>query len=338
MSNLTVVKMVFGSHLYGLDTPESDTDYKGVVLPTSDQVIMQEADFHMSSSTGDDTSKNEASDVDEEMFSIMKFLKLAAKGETVAIDMLHAPDSAIIESSPLWNRLVANRHVFYTKNMKAYIGYVRKQAAKYGVKGSKLAVIEKAIAWTKDCLYEWDDESGTPYKNIFLTVGDIIDSLPIGEYSKIVETEHPAVGKQRFYEIAGRKFQDTLKLEMFLMSLTKIYDSYGARAQAAKDNEGIDWKAISHALRAGYQAKYIYLKGGFEYPLPETQYLLDVKQGKLDYLKNVQPELEALVDEVLHLAEKSSYPEKVNMKEVRSMIHDVHSAVLKTDKEWCNNE
>lgn len=320
-----VVKMLFGSHLYGLDTPESDKDYKGVLLPTPDQIIMQEANFHRSHSTGGDHSKNTADDVDEEMFSWMKFIHLAAKGETVAIDMLHASDSAIVETSPIWKRLVANRHVFYTKNMKAYIGYVRKQAAKYGVKGSKLAVIEEALEIARDIYRK---------HNMAARVSDFIGKLPVTEYSQVVMTNHPSVGEQTFYEIAGRKFQSTLKVEAFIDQLQYIYDGYGARAQAAKNNEGIDWKAISHALRAGYQAKYIYLNGGFEYPLPETQYLLDVKQGKLDYLLEVQPELERLVEEVMELAEDSSYPEKVDMKVVNQMIHDVHTSILMIDSSW----
>ena len=30
----------FGSHLYGTDTPESDTDYKGIFMPTKEMVLL----------------------------------------------------------------------------------------------------------------------------------------------------------------------------------------------------------------------------------------------------------------------------------------------------------
>jgi len=33
-----IVEMVFGSHLYGTDTPESDKDYKGVFMPARDDI------------------------------------------------------------------------------------------------------------------------------------------------------------------------------------------------------------------------------------------------------------------------------------------------------------
>jgi len=317
MEDKTVVKMVFGSHLYHLDNENSDMDYKGVVLPTAEEILLQRADFHISKSTGKDDSKNGADDIDEEYFSLARFLNLAAKGETVAIDMLHAGDDKVLESNSIWNMLVANRSMFYTKNMKAYIGYVRKQAAKYGVKGSRLAVLEDAISMAKN------DNGGA------LCVGEIIHMLPIGEHSEIVTINNERTGEQRFYEICGRKFQDTNLIPYFIDCLEKIYDGYGARAQAAKDNNGIDWKAISHALRAGYQAMYIYKDGDFTYPLPETKFLKDVKEGKLDYLSEVQPELESLVDYVMILADDSDYPDNVDMKKVEKLILDIHTDIVK---------
>lgn len=330
MENKKVVEILFGSHLYGLNTPASDRDYKGVVLPTAGQILMQEAKFSLKSSTGDPNAKNTSEDEDVEFVSLQRFIDFACQGETFAIDMLHAPENKIIHSSNLWNIIVENRDKFYTKNMKAYIGYVRKQAAKYGVKGSSLAILEEAIALVKE-------SSSLEFKFMLgfvpKIVEDIIEYLPIGEYSQIVTQTHPSVREQTFYEICGRKFQTTLKIPMFLDALQNIYNSYGERAQAAKDNLGIDWKAISHALRAGYQARAIYKEGGFEYPLKETDFLLKVKQGQLDYLTEVQPELESLVDEVMMLADQSHYPEKVNRKFWNDFIEEVHREIVAADLE-----
>ena len=35
-----IVKMVFGSHLYGTNTPQSDKDFKGVFMPTNEQIYL----------------------------------------------------------------------------------------------------------------------------------------------------------------------------------------------------------------------------------------------------------------------------------------------------------
>jgi hypothetical protein len=41
----------------------------------------------------------------------------------------------------------------------------------------------------------------------------------------------------------------------------KFYDDYGHRAKLASENKNVDWKAISHALRAAIQTKEILTTG-----------------------------------------------------------------------------
>jgi len=138
MNNL-IMKCLFGSHLYGLQTPSSDKDYKGIYLPERDDLLLGNYAKHYSQSTGDDKSKNTADDIDVEIFSLPYFIELACKGETVAIDMLHANNTLpelISDIKPLWtiwHDIQLKRKMFYTKDMKSYVGYARKQANKYGV-------------------------------------------------------------------------------------------------------------------------------------------------------------------------------------------------------------
>ena len=90
-----IVKMKFGSELYGTATPESDQDFKGVFLPTKEQVLLQRVPrsliFNTKKSTGAYTVKNSSQDIDCEFYSLHYFIDLACKGETAALDMLHAP-------------------------------------------------------------------------------------------------------------------------------------------------------------------------------------------------------------------------------------------------------
>jgi hypothetical protein len=318
--NQTVVDMVFGSHLYGLNHADSDEDFKGVLLPSAKQIIMQQADFHISKSTGPQDSKNGAGDIDSEYFSLNKFVRLACKGETVSIDMLHAPDDKINYTSEIWKELVSLRHMFYTKNMKAYIGYVRKQAAKYGVKGSRIAVLREAILAA-------DEIVGPNAAASKWILGEIVSYLPLGEHAELIEVD----GEQIFYQICGRKFQLSNSIGYVKQAMETILNSYGQRAKLAEKNEGIDWKAVSHALRAGYQARAIYSQGGFQYPLAETPFLMGVKMGRLDWNTEVQPVLDALVDEVDALAEVSDYPDTVDMKFWDNWLYQKHMAIIKED-------
>ena len=313
--------MEYGSHLYGLNHAGSDTDYKSIALPTAEQIIMQKADFNLRQSTGDQSSKNTSEDTDNEVMSLQRFLNQAMDGKNTAIDMLHASTDQVLATSDIWEELQEKRHMFYTKDMSSYVDYVQGQAAKYGVKGSRLAALKDAMTVLKKYTghndgYEWKLE-------------DARDSLPIGEHAYMVETDDEKHGKQEFYEICQRKFGFTNKIPYVLDSMQKIYDGYGHRAKLAETNDGVDWKAVSHALRAGYQARHIYKSGGFSYPLPETSFIMDVKMGKVNYKDVIQPAIEELVSEVISLAEKSTLPETCDRDYWGKWLYRKHLQIVK---------
>jgi hypothetical protein len=311
--NELVVKMKYGSHLYGLDTPNSDTDYKAICLPTAKQIIMQEADFILKSSTGDKDGKNTSDDVDDEVLSLSKFLLQAMAGKNTALDMLHAAPDQVMVSSPIWEELQEKRHLFYTKDMSSYVDYVQGQAAKYGVKGSRLAALTDAM----DHLRNYHED---------FRLADVV-GLPVGEHAQIIEMESK-VGKQTFYEICQRKFDFQNRVGYCLENMQKIYDGYGHRAKLAESNEGVDWKAVSHALRAGFQARAIYAKGTFEYPLAETDFIMKVKTGQCDYKTIVQPAIEELVAEVKGLAEASDLPETCDREYWNEWLYQKHLQIV----------
>ena len=135
----------FGSHLYGTDTPESDTDYKGVFMPTKEQLLLGKIPKSISFDSNPGHDKNGAEDIDCELYSLHYFLELACKGEMVAIDMLHAPIDSLLEVTGTWIDIHEMRSEFYTTDMRAFVGYAKKQAAKYSLRGSRLNCLEQVV-------------------------------------------------------------------------------------------------------------------------------------------------------------------------------------------------
>ncbi|MFA7204423.1 MAG: nucleotidyltransferase domain-containing protein [Candidatus Caldatribacteriota bacterium] len=297
-----IVKMIFGSHLYGTNTENSDTDYKGIFLPTKKEIYLNNIPKSINTMTKkNNTEKNSSDDIDTEIYSLHYFLKLACEGQTVAIDMLHASDNMILESSDIWKEIVLNRQKFYTKNLSAFVGYARKQAAKYGIKGSRLEAMEKVINY----LNQFDPDN-------WLDRQEIWNNLPTGEHIHFLPANEKT--KYQMYQVCGKKFLSHVKIENVINSLQRSYDEYGKRAQLAKQNIGVDWKAVSHAIRAAIQMTEIYTKGDLYFPLKQAELLRNIKEGKLDYETFVAPILEKLMDNVEELANKSGLPEKVNKK------------------------
>ena len=306
----TIVKMKFGSHLYGTNTKDSDTDYKGIFMPNREQIYLGKIPKCYSENTKIGTGKNTSEDTDIEVYSLHYFLELACQGQTVAIDMLHAPDNMILETSDTWKAIVLNRHKFITKDMQAFLGYAMRQASKYGIKGSRLASALKVIDFVGDF-----DIEGNPIERIRLR--KVWDKLPEGEH--IHKIPAPAEEKKGFqavrtYKVCGKKIQETATLKYMFDIMKRFYNSYGARARLAEKNKGIDWKAVSHAIRAAIQLKALYTKGFIEFPLPEAELLRSIKLGHYDYKTEVVVILEDLIEQVRELAEKSDYPKKVCRK------------------------
>jgi len=291
-----IVKMIFGSHLYGTSTPESDMDYKGVFLPCKEDILLGRIPKSCNQSTGDDFSRNTRHDIDIEFYSLNYFIKLACQGQTVAMDMLHAPEAMIIENSPTWQTLVKNRERFYSKNLKAFIRYARSQASKYGVKGSRLNAVNRVLALLKQ--YDGDMKMRILWKQ-----------LPRIKHCYDVPADPNGM---RQYQVCGKSFQESAAIGYVVPILEKFASEYGHRAQLAALNKNVDWKAISHALRAAYQIKEILSSHTLTFPLAQAEFLKTVKQGRADYQTEVGPVLETLMDEIEERCAKSRLPEQVD--------------------------
>jgi hypothetical protein len=293
-----IVKMKFGAHLYGTETLESDLDYKGIFLPTKEELLLGRVPKSYNYSTGEDELRNTKEDIDFELYSLHYFLKLACDGQTVAMDMLHAPEKMILEKSRIWGEIFRNKQRFYTKNLKSFIDYARRQASKYGIKGSRINAALQVLEILKD------EDPSKKMKTVW-------DQLPRVEHCYDIS---PDPNGMRQYQVCGKSFQESATIGYVIPIIKKFYDEYGRRAKLAAKNQNIDWKAVSHALRAAYQTKEILTENTITFPLRNADFLRKVKQGTLDYLTEVGPELETLMEEVERLALASNLPDTVDQK------------------------
>lgn len=315
MSKL-IFDCVFGSKLYGTDTPQSDTDYKGVFLPTPHQIIMGTKEvFHKD--TGTKGMANTVDDVDREYFSLKKFIQMASKGETAAIDMLHAPGDKVLTNSEIFRFLRDNRSKFYTTKMKAYLGYVRKQASKYGVKGTRLQELNSVISFI-------ENRPVSEYGNERL--GMLVSGMPQSTNLMVGNFVDPEGAMVYYYEVLGRKYLFGIRYSEFVEQIMKIKAEYGARAEKA--SQGVDWKAMSHAIRGAEQLLEIYTTGDLKFPLKNAEYIRDVKMGKFDFQTEVQPYLENVMDAAeaaAEIASKNGMPDEVDNEYWNNFIYEYYA-------------
>lgn len=279
-----VCKTRFGSHLYGTATPTSDIDIRGVFIPSKREILLGRVPK---------TNKEQEAgkEDDYELYSLHHFVKLACEGQTVAFDMLWTPEWQVErgEAGHVWDQLRTLRHKFLSKRMNAFIGYARGQAAKYSLKGQRLSNLEAFLGVLESA-----------HGDQLLSA--VADKLPRDDQRINVQ------GVQEI-QIAGKWFGATTQIRYVKDSVQRTIDGYGLRAQASR--EGVDWKAMSHAVRVSLELRELLITREIKFPLQRADTLLAIKKGETS-LEAVQAMLDTILTEVEDLASKSDLPEQVD--------------------------
>jgi len=306
-----LVRVKHGSHLYGTSTPTSDKDFKGVHLPSGGAIIMQRAENVIDDSfaaKAEGTLKNTADAIDSQSYSVQKFFEMLMKGDTVATEILFASGDAIVEQHPLWGEVQATGKLLLNRQCKGFVGYCVRQAAKYGIKGSRMSAVRGVL-----------DELNKLQLGLVATAKLSAIEPQLRKWSE--GREHvsweniPSPNGTDLWHlnVCDRKMPMTVSIKEAIDVWDKVWQNYGERARQAMTNEGIDWKAMSHAVRVAGQAVELLNNDTITFPRPEAAALLKIKQGKVHY-DHVGSHLETLVAEVRAASERSMLPEKSDHK------------------------
>jgi hypothetical protein len=160
-------------------------------------------------------------------------------------------------------------------NADAYIGYAIGQAKKYGVKGSRLGILKSIQEWLSQRTFD-------PYTRLQAIVPEILDRFSHESYCfRMIQDSTQEV----FLVICGKLHNENIFMDEFIKRINTSYDVYGERAKLAMNNEGIDWKALSHAVRAIQQMEELLTIGYIQYPLVRRNILKCIKNGEYNFHK-----------------------------------------------------
>lgn len=321
-----IFRTIFGSHLYGTWTKDSDIDWKAVIVPSARDILLGRIkDSQQSNTKQDKTARNKAGDVDVETHSLARYLKLVAEGQTVALDMLFA--TPLVNSyqikgrtTGMWMDIWRGRDKIASRQCASFLGYCRTQANKYGIKGSRVAAADKAI----EVLAREVERLGTTAKLHEANLSELIGV----EHIEVVDIQSRDGRTVRHLSVCNLKapFDATIKNALEISARTS--KEYGERARKAQANENIDWKALSHAVRIGRQAVEYLSTGHITFPRPEAPHLLAIKNGNLRYAY-VAAEIETLLDVVEATAAHSPLPEKPDQAWIDDFIIYTHKEQIR---------
>ncbi len=285
---------VTGSRLYGTATPDSDYDSRGVCIPPLEVLLDPFMKFNVKDSfDGEDRS----------IYDLGNFLKLCSDNNPNVLEMLFIPDSFVMYKTKTWDKIISNRDLFLSKNIKhRFLGYAF----------SQLEAIKRHREW-------------------FISPPD---HKPTREEFGLTQT--PLVSEANIQNMMGvpnelfkEKHYEELQQERKYREVKKKWDNYiqwktnrNPKRKASEEAIGFDGKYASHLFRLMSEGKELLLTGNITFPLPNAEWLLSIKNGFYQYeeilemAKSMESEFETWYNE-------SPLPHKPNINAIKQLYFEI---------------
>ena len=271
---------LFGSKLYGTATETSDTDLRGIFLPSKQSCLLGNAPKHF-------TYTDEQDDVS--VWSIQVFMNMLSRGDTNAVDVLFSQTNreAVIYSDPNLHLFRQYKSLLDLNKCHGFIGYALEQSKRFGIKTERYSVVKNIYDYLchlqQHQLYDPMDRLGNYVERIV-------------EEADNISMCHRVLGGNNsvFIKIGQTLHELGITMDEFCERITTEMNKFGKRTQKATENDGIDFKALSHSVRAIFEMDQLVEDGQITFPLKEKELIRNIKCGILSF-----SEVEKIIQEGL---------------------------------------
>ena len=349
----------FGSHLYGTNTENSDLDFRGVYIPTINDLILHKDKDEINEELTlfeikDEYNKNpviytkepktlisswhlKQIKVDIKIFSLQKFIQLCSKADTNALDLLFSVNTDI----PKWYQtntcnssetcvtiadIYRNRHrLINTDRLESPITYAFKQATKYSIKGKRRQVMLNLLKDVNTYLFLDTTPANAPLSK-FITEFIYEDGTPIinqyidGKHVKIDTLDNKGK-KEKYLYVCGVQHQFNLELKRFAQRLEEKINKEYTSQRTIDAADGNDWKALSHAIRILFEIKQLLEIQTIQFPVDPI-----VKQIKLGQIS--REDIDNLFDNTFQDIMEQIKQNKLNWKYDEEFWNDFLLSVI----------
>lgn len=297
-----LIRLQYGSKLYGTDTPKSDTDTKVLFLPDLKDILLGNKTSNKFNSSSGSGKKNSEDDTDIEFIPIQKFFKDFYEGQTYALEIAFAVTcrhKGVEYDDPshnIYHMMCVMTANYVTNNVDSMVGYAMSQSYKYGIKGKRY-----------EALVKLNDELATHWFNLDILSGE--SAVLKGALSKITtDGEYVRVDGDDLL-VFDKKYQGTTHINEVQDRVKVMMGKFGDRTKETATSKNIDWKSVSHAVRISGMACQLLRWGKLEFPLApdETALLKDIKAGLTPW-DSVSDLISTRQDEIIELKKTTSLP------------------------------
>ena len=275
----TILFMRGGSHAYGLNTPESDIDFRGVAIPPP-------AYFH--GFLNRFAQAELKGDPDVVVYDIRKFMSLAAEGNPSVLELLFVDTPDVIHMTDEGMCLRENREQFLSQKVKhTFSGYAMQQL--------------KRIATHRRWLLE--PPTHKPTRGEFdLLETSVLDASLRGAINSLVDGEEKYTD-DHLHQMFGGAIMGVYERERRYHNALREWENYQrwlkTRNPERAANEakfGYDTKHAMHLVRLMRMCREILTRGTVVVKRPDREELLAVRRGAWKYETLIQWAIDQDVD------------------------------------------
>ncbi|MEM1405643.1 MAG: nucleotidyltransferase domain-containing protein [Bacteroidota bacterium] len=331
--DIIVFECLSGSHAYGLATPESDVDIKGVfILPEDDYLGLNYVE----------QVSNETNDI--VYYELGRFIELLSKSNPNILELLYTPEDSIRKIHPVFKK-IRTMNLLSKQCKDSFGGYAMTQVRKAkGLNKKILNPVEKERKDILDFCYVAYQQGSIPITE-FLQVNNL-DQAKCG-LSKIPHMHEMYglyYGEPTFKGIARKETANEVSLSsvpkgiepIAMMSFNKsAYSKYckdykeywewvekrnDTRYQNTLDHgKNYDAKNMMHTIRLLTMCEEIGKSGILNIRREDRDYLLRIKKGEFQYGELVEL-AEAKIDSINEAYENSSLSDQPDFDELNTVL------------------
>lgn len=289
-----------GSHLYGLNTPQSDIDFISVIMPLPKDILglqlLEEIDNSTKSSS--ENRRNTESDVDDHQYTLSRFVHLIMQGNPEKTESLFAESKNIELIEPEIQFLINNRDKIISKRvLHSFSGFAYSQKSKLIVKKERFESLCKAA----DFMEKTFSVERLTTNNNDLTEKEAISLNKILTYYNYKGSKHNC-----------ESFHKGLSPKMIYEKIINERDNYGWRVKTESFSSlGYDIKFFYHCIRLLDECRQLLETGEIKYPFSGKTYddIMLIRNGKISYEQAMK-----MFDEYQMLVNKVSDSNKLRNK------------------------
>lgn len=334
-----IFECISGSRAYGLDTPTSDTDIRGVfVLPKAMYYSLDYID-----QINDETN-------DTVYYELQKFISLCAKNNPNILELLNVSEDCILQKDPLFDNIKLK--TFLSKQCeKSFANYAFTQIKKArGLEKKIVNPMEKERKSVLDFCFVYNEGTSVPLKTFLVNKNIKQEHCGIANIPHLKDCHNLYHNENIPYKgIIKSELANELALSSIPKEETAIgmlffnKDSYSSYCKKYKEywswvekrneerykttvshGKNYDSKNMMHTFRLLHMAKEIASENTIHVKRPDREFLLDIKQGKYEYDELVTWATELKTD-LESLYADSNLPDRPNLKTINELLINIRT-------------